>query len=189
VTAQRSVASRVAGAAVGVATLAGVVAVATVLWLLGGYRPAAPGGDPTLLPAGVSASQGWARWHAISVAVAAVASLVATGAALAERSWWRAAAATVAMAGLLVVLATIPLLRWDQLALWAVTIGTDIAGYGVAAFDDRVRFVLVDDQEVTPAQYAVALVAHLAGHAVAVAGIAAGAVLQLRGRRSSSSSR
>lgn len=188
-TAERTVAGRVAIVAVGVAVLAGVVVAATALWLLANYQPAATLADPTSLTAGEPASESWAQWHVGAVVVAGVASVVAAGAALAERSWLRAAAATVAIAGLLVVLATAPLLKWNQLALWAVTVGTDITGYGVAAFDDRVRFVIVDDQEVAPAQYTVALVVHLAAHAVALAGIAAGAAVQLRGRRSSNSSR
>lgn len=187
-TAERTVASRVAAVAIAAATVAGLIAAGTALWLLGGYRPAPPS-EGVLVSGGVSGSRTWEIGHSASVTVALLASVAAAGAALAERSWWRAAAATVAITGLLVVLATAPLLRWDQLALWAITVGTDIAGYAVAAFDDRVRFVLVDDQEVTPAQYAVALVVHLVAHAVALAGIVAGAVLQLRGRRSSSSSR
>jgi quinol-cytochrome oxidoreductase complex cytochrome b subunit len=39
------------------------------------------------------------------------------------------------------------LLPWDQLALWAVTIGTNMRGYTVL-FDDRVRFVLLDGKEI-----------------------------------------
>lgn len=38
------------------------------------------------------------------------------------------------------------LLPWDQLALWAVTVGTDMRGY-TPMFDDRVRFVLLGGKE------------------------------------------
>ena len=188
-TAERTVAGRVASMATAVAAVAAIAAVGTALWLLGNYRPAVSWIDAAPRPGAVSTSQDWSSWQVATVLVALSASVVTAAAAVARRAWFRAAAGAVATTGLVVVLATIPLLRWNQLALWAVTVGTDITGYGVAAFDDRVRFVLVDDQEVTPAQYTVALVAHLVGHAIAVAGIAVGAVLQLRGRRSSSSSR
>ncbi len=71
------------------------------------------------------------------------------------------------------------LVEWDQLALWTVTVGTDISGYWSAAFDDIVRFVLFFDnmepshspqpgqwvigrpREVSPDQYRTALFVHL----------------------------
>jgi quinol-cytochrome oxidoreductase complex cytochrome b subunit len=40
------------------------------------------------------------------------------------------------------------LLRWDQLALWAVTVGTDFHGYGFLFNDTRVKFTLIDGSEV-----------------------------------------
>jgi quinol-cytochrome oxidoreductase complex cytochrome b subunit len=39
------------------------------------------------------------------------------------------------------------LLPWDQLALWAVTVGTNLRGYRVL-FDPVVRFVIIDGVEV-----------------------------------------
>ena len=41
------------------------------------------------------------------------------------------------------------LLPWDQLALWAVTVGSDLRGY-TALFDPVVRFVLIGGVEVRP---------------------------------------
>ena len=72
-------------------------------------------------------------------------------------------------------------LLWDQLALWAVTVGTNIRGVWVAAFGDQIRFVLVDGREITQDDYA----AQLLGHAVAVPVLLVGAagLLALRLRR------
>ena len=41
------------------------------------------------------------------------------------------------------------LLPWDQLALWAVTVGSDVRGYRVL-FDPAVRFVLSGGVEISP---------------------------------------
>jgi quinol-cytochrome oxidoreductase complex cytochrome b subunit len=41
------------------------------------------------------------------------------------------------------------LLPWDQLALWAVTVGSNVRGYRVL-FDPVVRFVLIGGVEVSP---------------------------------------
>ena len=41
------------------------------------------------------------------------------------------------------------LLPWDQLALWAVTVGSNLRGY-TALFDPVVRFVLIGGVEVRP---------------------------------------
>jgi quinol-cytochrome oxidoreductase complex cytochrome b subunit len=40
------------------------------------------------------------------------------------------------------------LLPWDQLALWAVTVGTDLSGYTWLFDDDRLRFVLIGGREI-----------------------------------------
>jgi quinol-cytochrome oxidoreductase complex cytochrome b subunit len=52
------------------------------------------------------------------------------------------------------------LLPWDQLALWAVTVGTNMYGLR-ASFDPHVRFVLVGGAEVSPAAYRTAAVLHV----------------------------
>ena len=41
------------------------------------------------------------------------------------------------------------LLPWDQLALWAVTVGTNMAGY-TPVFGEEVRFVLLGGKEISP---------------------------------------
>ena len=54
-----------------------------------------------------------------------------------------------------VTVATVPLaafsgvlIAWDQLALWSVTVGTDMSGYG-AIFADQVRYALVGTSEIS----------------------------------------
>ena len=69
------------------------------------------------------------------------------------------------------------LLPWDQLALWAVTVGDGLDGYW-PVFDDGVRFVLVGGAEVEPADYGAALAVHLLAHVIgAVAALGACALL------------
>jgi quinol-cytochrome oxidoreductase complex cytochrome b subunit len=58
-------------------------------------------------------------------------------------------AIVLALAGLL----TGPLLAWDQLALWAVTLGDDLYEGVLAPFSADVRFVFVDGREVGPGTY------------------------------------
>jgi hypothetical protein len=55
-------------------------------------------------------------------------------------------------------------LRWDQLALEAVTVGSDFgAGIWHAAFDDGIVFVLVDGSEVEQSVYAQLAIVHTIG--------------------------
>ena len=64
------------------------------------------------------------------------------------------------------------LLPWDQLALWAVTVGTDMHGYR-QVFGSQVRFVLLDGTEIGPATLWRWFVLHtVALSLVAVAGLA-----------------
>ena len=46
------------------------------------------------------------------------------------------------------------LLPWDQLALWAVTVGTNVRGLGDAMDGEKVRFVLIGGTEVSVTTYA-----------------------------------
>lgn len=91
----------------------------------------------------------------------------------------------VAPAGLLfgaVVAASITgfLLPWDQLGLFAVTVG-DLDGVWHAAFDDGVRFVLIGGAEISPSTYRRSVIAHFGLGAAAV--VLVGALLwPVRGR-------
>jgi quinol---cytochrome c reductase cytochrome b subunit, bacillus type len=80
------------------------------------------------------------------VATAVVAAVFAVWRPVTRRS-------TPFVAGALVVVAiaaafTGLLLPWDQLALWAVTVGTNMRGYTWLFGDDRLRFVLMGGREI-----------------------------------------
>ncbi len=88
-----------------------------------------------------------ASWLAVPTAMAAGV-VVAVGGWVSARRW-RAGilGAGIAMIAL-VASFTGFLLPWDQLALWAVRVGTNTAGYRIL-FGDSVRFVLVGGVEVS----------------------------------------
>ncbi len=52
------------------------------------------------------------------------------------------------------------LLPWDQLALWAVTVGSDIRGVQ-APFRAEVKYILIGSHEVSPGTYRFWAVAHV----------------------------
>lgn len=178
-------------ALLGVGVLAGLVVVVSGFVLADLYRPPAPGADPTALPGSVRTSLAWTDRHEWWAVVALVASLVGVGlvAWLQVERMVSIRGALVTLAGLLAVLAPIatmltrPRVQWQQIGLWAVTVGVDLDGYWVAAFDDRVRFVLVDGSEVTKGEYAVMLVAHLTVPLLGVAALLALLVELLRDAR------
>lgn len=164
---------------------AGVAGAASV-WLFGRYRPSAPGVDPAVLDGAARSSATWLDVHqgALVVLLALlVVVLVTAPAVVAEEGRGPGrpvAAGLVALVGGIgaaVGALTTGMVAWDQVALRDVTVGTDLAGWRLAAFDDRVRFVLVDGVEVTPGTYAAALVTHLAGPVVALAALVAIALL------------
>ena len=53
------------------------------------------------------------------------------------------------------------LLPWDQLALWAVTVGHDVGGGVRMVMHDEVKFVLIDGREISPSTYEFWAYAHL----------------------------
>lgn len=95
-----------------------------------------------------------------ALAAAAVLGMVTAGAAAVARRSTVAVLATITVAATGGVLALRSSLLWDQLAIWAVTVGTDIRGFWYAANDDAVRFVLVDGVEVDPGEYRILVLAH-----------------------------
>ena len=114
-------------------------------------------------------------------------------AAVSAGLWWTCLCALRAVAwrgprtlvGLLAALGTLLLaltatlswylVRWDQLALWAVTTGSDLRGLWPAGFSDEVRFVLVGGAEVDTGTYARWLLVHLAAPLLALGTTAVGA--------------
>lgn len=66
-------------------------------------------------------------------------------------------------------------MRFDQLGLWAVAVGTDVRGLWYAAFSDDVRFALVPGiGEVPPAELQRWVLVHLLSPVVALAVLGVG---------------
>lgn len=162
--------------------LAGIVAafltVVAAAVLADTYRPHADGVEEWLLPAEVQRAEDWADVHVAAVVALVATSLIASVLLVTTRLKLASARTSHVVLAIgaftLAVIAwyTTALVRWEQLALYAVTVGSDIDGYWAAAFGDGVRFVLVDNDEVGQTSYATALCAHLA--APALAGVALG---------------
>ena len=142
----------------------------TGLWLAWGYRPG-PG----------TVAYGWhgaglgramrdshrtlARLFLPSCFVAvglAVADALATGASRLRSRHGTARLALAAVAGTLASI-TGYLLPWDQIALWAVTVRTNMDGYDWLSGPDRhaVRFVLLGGAEIGPGTLRLWLMVHL----------------------------
>jgi menaquinol-cytochrome c reductase cytochrome b subunit len=135
------------------------VLAATGLWLTFDYRPGATQAWPGLgsRPAGTD----WPRViHQLASAliVPLVLALLVVSVVVSRR--WRS---TGALALTTLALAyTGFLLPWDQLALWAVTVGRDANGMLFAAFDDDVRFIILGGVEISQATLRLWLVVHAA---------------------------
>ena len=138
------------------------------------YRPHAPGVPSAELPSALRHSDRWTDWHQISSAALVVAAIVVLALVIAVvrgqvgrgRKVLLLGAGVVAVVGSVVTMMTRPLVEWDQLAIWAVTVGSDIDGYWTAAFGGDVRFVLMGNTEVSQGEYGAALIIHLAAPAV-----------------------
>jgi quinol-cytochrome oxidoreductase complex cytochrome b subunit len=135
-----------------------VVLAATGAYLAVAYRPSAAQAWPSLPPTGsqvpalVATARTVHRWCAWLVVLPAL-TLAAVALAEAMVRWHgprprRSGALAGPAVGAFVVVALISglLLPWDQLALRAVTVGTDLRGYTWLLGDD-VRFVLRDGAE------------------------------------------
>ncbi|MGH9155618.1 MAG: hypothetical protein ACRD1K_07265 [Acidimicrobiales bacterium] len=89
-------------------------------------------------------------WHRVALVVVAVLGLVVALVAARGRRGWAAVLSGAPVVLAVVVLAGRSAILWDQLALWAVTVGDGIGrGVWFAARSSSVRFVLVDGAEVT----------------------------------------
>lgn len=64
------------------------------------------------------------------------------------------------------------LVKWDQVAMQAVTVGDDLKGLWFAAFSDRVMFVLIGGVEVSQRVFAPWVVVHLVAPVLALAAMA-----------------
>ena len=96
----------------------------------------------------------------LAVVTALVAAVLTT--LVASRPWRRTLLGGAAMLAVaLAAFYTGTLVTWDQLALWAVTVGTDFEGYRPLP-GDQVRSVLVDGNEVSTATLLRWLAVHVA---------------------------
>jgi hypothetical protein len=138
---------RVSNVLLGALAALGAVLLGTGLWLTFRYVPG-PGRAWT-----VSAAHQVHRFagYAFSVVAVLLAVDLALGAAgrHARQAWTRVGASIVLVVAVGVALVSGPKLRWDQLALGAVTRGTGLRG----VFHTHVRYVLVDGGELSFSSY------------------------------------
>jgi quinol-cytochrome oxidoreductase complex cytochrome b subunit len=143
------------------------------------YRPTASQAWNDLLPESyawdVRVAQGLrllhrlASWLAVSTAIAA-GIVVAVGGRARVRRWGSAALGTGIAITALAGSFTGVLLPWDQLGLWAVTVGSNASGYRIL-FGDRVRFVLMGGVEISPDTIVRWLLVHMLVLGPALAGL------------------
>jgi hypothetical protein len=133
------------------------------------------------------APRAWVQLHELSLTVAVVAALswaVLTAVVVRGRSRPPTVvvmvAAGVAVVGCLVASASWGLVRWDQLALWAVGgPPSDHRGLWGPAFSDEVRFVIVRGAEVEQSTYRLRLLVHVIAPVLAAAAL----IVAVRARR------
>lgn len=127
------------------------------------------------------------RWTSYgAVALSVVVGGLALGEAI-ERRGHRLRWAATPVAAAVVVVATLAasftgfLLPWDQLALKAVTVGTDVSGL-TPLFGDQIRFVLIGGAEVSVGAVRTVAIVHLALGALLIALVATLALARTRTR-------
>jgi quinol---cytochrome c reductase cytochrome b subunit, bacillus type len=139
-----------------------VVLAVTGVWLWFRYVPSASSAWPgTRAPA---TDESWIRtthrlvsFLVVTLAVTALALVIGRR----VRSGVRGiVAATGVLVTALAAAITGYLLPWDQLALWAVTVGSDIRGVQ-APFRAEVKYILIGSHEVSPGTYRLWAVAHV----------------------------
>jgi quinol---cytochrome c reductase cytochrome b subunit, bacillus type len=88
------------------------------------------------------------RWASYLLVALVLATAVVRAAGTVKARAWSAANVALAAVGMAAVAAIVtgPRLQWDQLALWAVTVGTDHFR-GVFWSDESVKFILRGSQE------------------------------------------
>ena len=176
--------------ALGLLTLALLGALASLTAarvLYSDYRPSvADGADGTLTVPGIASTLTWVPREHVSLVMLLLFSVLAAVASLVVlvtcRRWaWAVAVvgSLVAVLGAVAALATRTAVQWDQLALWSVTVGTDMKGYQAANSGEMVRFVIVDGREVSPLDYTLTLATHMYGVAIAVVGLLSALVVAL----------
>lgn len=144
------------------------------------YRPEAAGGWNRIYGGGLGI--GWFpalvralhRW----MSALAIPTGIAAGVLLAIQAWGTVCRLGTMVLGAALTVAVVAasftgfLLPWDQLAIWAVTVGTNMSGYR-PLFGDQVRFVLVGGSEVSRGTVVAWLLVHMLVLAPAVAALVA----------------
>jgi hypothetical protein len=151
----RIVVRRVLGGAIGLLVLA---LIASGAWLWFRYTPRANW---------ISEAHRISAWALVVVAVITVVVVIVDRTGQAARG----VVASLALLGAVVAAAlTGSLVAWDQLALWAVTVGRpgDLTGVS-AATGDQVKYVIAGGRELSPSSYRSWSYAHLALVALVIA--------------------
>jgi quinol-cytochrome oxidoreductase complex cytochrome b subunit len=142
-----------------------VVLTATGVYLWFRYLPTAASAWPGVGTA--HRTSGWASWtrttHRIigivTLVLASAALVVMVGRRVSTRSRGIVAGAAL-FATSLASLGTGFLLPWDQLALWAVSVGNDVRGVS-ATFRGEVKYVIIGTREVSPGTYRFWAISHV----------------------------
>ena len=176
-------ASRATRLCAGLLVAATVVAVVATVVLSLRWRPGSVAAfdDVRALSRRSSGPEQVRDFQTLALVVAGVVGLVTAGAAAVARRSSVAVLATVAVAATGGVLALRGGLLWDQLAIRAVTVGSDVGGFWYAANHDAVLFVLVDGVEVDPGEYRLLVLTHTV--VLPAVMVAAAAVAAWLGRR------
>lgn len=124
------------------------------------------------------APRAWVTVHEMALNLSVVSALLwatvtAVTAARSSAVAVRLVAAAVAVVGSIVASLTWGLVRWDQVALWAVTVGESFSGLWKPAVSDDVRFLIIGGAEVGQSTYLRALVIHLGAPVVAAVALLA----------------
>ena len=167
------------GSALG-AAIALTIVVLTGAALTWRYRPDGGGPHYNLTPE-VRWSRRLVRWHEISTLVAVPALVIWCVLTIRDRPPLpRRAGIVVGSTVMSIALVALTArawqrVRWDQLGLWAITVGTDVKGLWYAAFSDDVRFALVPGiGEVPPAELQRWVLVHLLSPVLALAALGVG---------------
>ncbi len=163
-------------------SLAWVVLVVTGIVLLFVYQPTAGSAwaDITGVQDGSSSglSSGLQQVHRIAALAAVLLPAVLGVLSLSGKRKWPILQAAGVLGLALLGWFSGQFLPWDQLALWAVTVGTNMSGFE-PVFSDDVRFVLIDGTEMTTRQIRIWLGVHVV--LVPLLAIAGAAFVQKRG--------
>ncbi len=156
-----------------------VVLVVTGVALYFLYRPSAVAGWNDRLPASeerdvwlahaVQLAHHLAAWLTVATAVAAAIVMTIARAPRGRRVTGAGIGAGIVVAALGAFFTGL-LLPWDQLALWAVTVGSDLRGYKVL-FEPTVRFVIMDNVELDKGSVVRWLLVHVLVLSPALAGL------------------